>query len=168
MTMFPIFFITGASGTGKTTIIPELYKMCSEHIVLDMDSLFYALAGNWKTIKNVWIYVANELALNSKITILSGIFIPEDFKEADFKNNFKPYFIGLYCTNYQIERRLYERKWSKELIDYNKTLNKWFIDNAKSDFDPPMSLIDTSNLSPYNTALKVKELIDKILCESKI
>lgn len=27
----PIFLITGASGSGKTTVIPELFKQCTEN-----------------------------------------------------------------------------------------------------------------------------------------
>ena len=169
MNKFPIFLITGASGSGKTTIIPELYKQCPEHIIIiDMDSLFTPLNGNWEVIKNVWIYTANELALNNKIVILNGIFTPMDFEQVDLKNNFKPYFIGLYCNDKERERRLNLRNWSDELINFNIDFNKWLIDNADKDFNPKMTLIDTSNIPPSMVALKVKEIIDKFLSEEKI
>ena len=101
----PIFLITGASGSGKTTIIPELLKQCSEHIILDLDAI-YGPIKEWALIKNVWIHLAKQISMNGRTTILCGTFMPEEYDAVDLKDYFKPYFIGLYCDDRTRELRL--------------------------------------------------------------
>ena len=157
----PIFLITGASGSGKTRVIPELYNVCPEMIVFDLDTLHGPLNG-WAKIKNVWIHIANQIALNNRITILSGTFMPEEFEKVDLKERFQPYFIGLHCSDEMREKRLKERGWSEKLIKDHKEFNNWIINNASTAFKPAMPLFDTSNTPPEDVALKIKECI-KIL-----
>ncbi|MDQ0888768.1 CubicO group peptidase (beta-lactamase class C family) [Paenibacillus sp. V4I9] len=47
-----------ASRVGKTTVISELYKVCSEYITFDHDTLHKSL-GDWKIIINGGIYMVN-------------------------------------------------------------------------------------------------------------
>lgn len=163
MMKFPIFLITGASGSGKTTIIPELYKICPEYIVLDLDALQNPLGQDWNLIKNTWIQVANQLTLNNKVSILCGTFMPEEFTKIDAEGRFIPYFIGLHCSDEDREKRLKERGWSEEFIQEHKQFNSWLVNNADKAFNPNMSLVDTSYMTPDKAATEVKKIINRAL-----
>jgi broad-specificity NMP kinase len=167
MSKTPIFLITGASGSGKTTIISELYKQCPEHIVLDLDALHHTL-NDWKLIKNVWIHIANQIALNNRTTILCGTFMPGEFEQADLKDKFQPYFIGLHCTDEVRAARLRTRGWPEELILEHKQFNNWLLNNADKAFKPEMPLIDTSTMLPDKVAAKVKDIVDQTLNKDNI
>jgi uridine kinase len=54
-----IFLITGASGSGKTTILPELLKQCTEQIILDLDAIYGAL-NEWTLIKMFGFILPNK------------------------------------------------------------------------------------------------------------
>jgi broad-specificity NMP kinase len=154
----PIYFITGASGSGKTMVIPELLKICPEHITLDLDKLYGPLE-DWDVIKNVWIHVANQMSLNNRVTILSGTFLPWDYEKTDMKDRFQPVFIGLHCNDEIREERLRARGWNDEMVRDHKEFNKWIVSHADQDFSPAMPLIDTSKASPWEVALQIKEYI---------
>lgn len=158
----PLFLLTGASGSGKTTVIPELYNECPEHIVLDLDALNGPLEG-WDHIKNIWIHMANQIALNDRITILSGTFMPWEYEKVDLKDRFSPYFIGLYCSDEIREARLKARGWSDQLIKDHKEFNEWILNNADKSFDPKMPLIDTSNMQPAEVARVIREYVDSVI-----
>lgn len=160
----PIFLITGASGSGKTTIIPELIKQCTEHIILDLDAIYGPL-NEWSLIKNVWIHFAKQISLNGRTTILCGTFMPSEFDKVDLKDYFKPYFIGLYCDDKTRELRLQKRGWSTEFINHHKEFNDWILNNAKTAFNPVMPLIDTSITSPLEVAAQVKTIVNQVLSE---
>lgn len=158
----PIFFVTGAAGTGKTAIIPALYELCPNQIVIDMDALYPTLE-DWFLIKNLWVHLAHQLYLNKRATIISGMYFPWEYNLADLKEQFTPYFIGLYCSHDTIKERLLTRGWSEEKITDQQHCNQWVIDNANTAFYPEMPLIDTSYITPYAVGKKVKKIIHKIL-----
>lgn len=157
----PIFLITGASGSGKTTVIPELLKHCTEYIILDLDAMYGPL-NDWILIKNIWIYVAKQMSLNGRTTILCGTFMPEEYEKMDLKDYFTPYFIGLYCDDRTRELRLQARGWSDELINDHKEFNDWILNNADTAFSPSMPLINTTESSPSVVAAEIKRLVDQV------
>ncbi|TBL74501.1 AAA family ATPase [Paenibacillus thalictri] len=160
----PIFLLTGASGSGKTSVIPELYKVNPEDIVFDLDSLYGPLK-DWNIIKNVWIHIANQITLNNRITILCGTFMPQELEKMDLKDRFDFYFIGLHCSDEIREKRLKERNWDDELIKEHKDFNNWIVNNADKAFDPKMPLIDTSDLLPNEVAMRINNYVKTIICE---
>jgi hypothetical protein len=159
----PIFFVTGASGSGKTTVIPELYKVCSEFIILDLDSLYGPGLEDWEIISNLWIRIANQLLLNQKVTILCGTFMPASFENAYLNEQFSPYFIGLYCEDEIREYRLKLRGWSNEMVQDHKEFNDWIIQNAGTAFGAPIPLINTSVATPSKVAEDIKHYIMTII-----
>lgn len=161
----PIFLITGASGSGKTTIIPELLKQCSEYIILDLDAI-YGPIKEWALIKNVWIHFAKQISMNGRTTILCGTFMPEEYDAVDLKDYFKPYFIGLYCDDRTRELRLRARGWSEELIKSHKEFNDWILNNAETAFKPSMPLINTTSTNPSEVTKKIKTIVNQVLSEN--
>jgi hypothetical protein len=82
--MRPLFVVTGASGSGKTTIFPELLsRMAGWCAVFDVDWLIDPLARaakdgqiDWPAFTDTWLHVAHGLAQNGLPTLLLAPFIP--------------------------------------------------------------------------------------------
>ncbi|OPA73793.1 hypothetical protein BVG16_27320 [Paenibacillus selenitireducens] len=165
MNQTPLFLITGASGSGKTRVITELYRECPEHVVLDLDAL-WGPVDDWDKIKNIWIHVAHQMALNQRMTILCGTFLPWEFDKVDLKDHFRVYYIGLHCSDEVRETRLRARGWDDQSIQDHQEFNHWIVMNAEQSFDPAMPLIDTSVLSPEEVALRIKAYIKQICVSS--
>jgi broad-specificity NMP kinase len=161
----PIFLITGASGSGKSTVIPELLEKCSEHITLDLDAIYGPL-NEWSLIKNIWIHFAKQICLNGRTTILCGTFMPGEYDQVDLKDYFRPYFIGLYCDDKTRELRLRARGWSDELVHDHKKFNDWILNNATTAFSPSMPLINTSASSPSEVAEQIIGIVNRVLVEN--
>ncbi|GGG69575.1 AAA family ATPase [Paenibacillus radicis (ex Gao et al. 2016)] len=164
----PIFFVTGASGSGKTTVTPDLYKICSEFIILDVDSLYGPGLEDWDVIANLWIRIANQMLLNQKLTIVCGTYMPAQFENAYLKEKFTPYFIGLFCDDETREYRLKRRGWSDEMVQDHKEFNSWIIQNAETAFGTPMPLINTSVAEPSKVAEDIKHHIMSIIGSSQL
>ncbi|WPP49813.1 AAA family ATPase [Catalinimonas niigatensis] len=152
-----IFFVTGAAGTGKTVIIPSLYPLCPKHIVIDMDALYPTLE-DWNSIKSSWIYVAYQLYLNRRISIICGMFFPYEFERVDISHLFTPYFIRLCCSDEEIIERLAARGWPEEKIREQQMCNQWII-NHEEEFNSKSPLIDTSLISPCEVSTKIAKFI---------
>lgn len=160
----PVFFLTGACGSGKTTLIPHLYRLCPGQVVLDMDALYPTLE-DWLLIKQVWLGLAQQLVLNKRIPILCGLFLPWEFELSPVKDQFTPYFIGLHCSDQVRGERLAARGWSPEMIQQQRACNDWLLTNADQAFVPAMPLLDTTHASPGRVAKQVAILIGRHLQE---
>ncbi len=150
----PVFILTGACGSGKTTLIPYLYRLGSPYIVLDMDALYPTLT-DWLVIKQAWLDVARQLVLNKKVPILCGMFLPWEFAMSPVKEQFSPYFIGLHCSDPVRRERLAARGWSEEMIGQQQACNDWLLTHADIAFVPPMPLVDTTRTTPGRAARQV-------------
>lgn len=164
MRKYPLVIVTGASGSGKTTVIPELYRLCPEHIVVDLDAMYPPLE-DWKKVMNVWLTVADQLRLNSRLLVISGTIMPWHYEKLDLRNRFTPYYIGLHCSDQVRNFRLTARHCSEQVIQDHEDFNDWLINNAEVAFDPPMQLIDTSNDLPREVGRQIKLIIDGIPLE---
>jgi hypothetical protein len=80
----PLFVVTGASGSGKTTIFPELLsRMAGWCAVFDVDWLIDPLGRaakdgqvDWPSFRETWLHIAHGVAQNGLPTLLLAPFIP--------------------------------------------------------------------------------------------
>jgi len=85
----PLFVVTGASGSGKTTIFPELLsRMAGWCAVFDVDWLIDPLSHaakdgqiDWTAFADTWLHVAHGVAQNGLPTLLLAPFIPENLDD---------------------------------------------------------------------------------------
>ncbi len=152
--MNKLYFITGASGSGKTTTIKTIEKNKMLDVVFCyFDSVGvpsneemikqYGSGENWqKATTSFWIKEIKEKYLNEKSAILDGqmrlSFITDTCKE----NNLTNYEIILFdCNNEVRSKRLIDRghpelvnpdmmNWAKHLREEAKNLNARIIDNS--------------------------------------
>jgi len=84
-----LFVVTGASGSGKTTVYPHLVAALRECVVFDVDWLldFFGQACapgpiNWPAFRDAWLSVAHGVAQGGRHTVLLGPLMPEQLRHA--------------------------------------------------------------------------------------
>ncbi len=75
----PLFLVTGASGAGKSTVVPFLQHLLPMCDVFNMDIMLDE--RDWKISQHNWIRIAQNLVEQGRYTILCGTTLPEHFVE---------------------------------------------------------------------------------------
>jgi len=157
MNKLPLFVVTGASGTGKTTVSSSLRKLLPDFDVFDMDIINNV---DWQIAKANWLKIAYSISLSGRGTVLCGTLVPENIESAAYKDKFKHIlYINLDCNDQVREQRLKARGWNDEAVEDHKNFARWLRENSDRAFDPPMPTIDTSNLSPEEAAEQIKHWV---------
>lgn len=158
----PLFIITGASGAGKTTVVPALRGILPDFDVFDIDVISEDV-GDWQKLKNIWLKIASDIAESNRMTALCGTMMPWDIEKCDNYNDFSTvYYLNLHCEDESREQRLKERGWITDLIQEHNDFAKWLLENADKAYSPPMPTINTTILNPKEVAYKIKEWIKNI------
>ncbi len=119
-----IFFITGTSGSGKSTIKELLQsKFCKEsYVVYDFDEngVPANADASWRQkTTDYWLKKAYENSLKSKSTIICGVSVPLEIMNSVNKPDLPIYFGFLKIDDDVIISRLKQRSWNDQLIQDN-------------------------------------------------
>jgi predicted ABC-type ATPase len=163
----PLFIISGASGTGKTTVCLSLISMLNECVVLEQDILWGMVPAtpedNYRSFRNVWLRIAKNIGQAGRPVVLCGTALPDQFEECPERRYFSTlYYLTLVCDDDLLVERLQRRpKWRQthtpEFPDDMVQFNRWLKANAHIT-RPPMTLYDTSHQNIDETvAFIVKE-----------
>lgn len=162
----PLFIVTGASGSGKTFVIPELRKVLPDFEIFDLDWISPFMGDDWQKLRNIWLRVARSIALGGRLTLLCGTMMPRDVEQCvDFSYFSRVYYLNLHCDDGIREMRLRARNWPDDMITEHKTFAKWLLDNADQAYSPPMPTIDTSETERADVAVHIKEWVHRHLSE---
>lgn len=108
---FPLFIVTGASGSGKTYVIKELRRLMPDFDIFDPDSLIEFIGHDWEKMRNIWLRVARNIAENGRMTIICGTMMPWDIEKcADF-----PFFKHVYYLNLHCDEKRAKNVYVKEI-----------------------------------------------------
>ena len=153
---YPLFIVTGGSGSGKTSISIELGKVLTEHGVLDMD--FLVVDNDFGIASNNSLMIAKFNALCEKGTVLFGnVPYSYDITKSELFSYFtNVHFIYLYCRTKERIKRLKEREvWSDENIIHELSLANHMLQEYKNR-DSSALILDTTSSSPEDIAIKLK------------
>lgn len=147
----PLFIVTGASGVGKTTIVPELQKRLPEWAVFETD-LLHDSGHDWQMIKCNWLRIAHSLAQSNRPVILCGTIIPENIVDCDHRGFFPTiHYLALHCEAKVLAERLRSRlawrNWNEANIREHQQFSQWLVDNAETAFEPSLAIVDTTETS---------------------
>lgn len=150
----PLFVITGASGTGKSTIGLRLVEeLRGESVVMETDILwrpeFATPEDGYRSYRELWLRVAKNIGQAGLPVVLVGAAIPEQLEGVSERRYFSTiHYHALVCDDEDLIARLKDRPaWrdsgSEEFVGQMLRFNRWLQENARHT-DPPMAVLDTS------------------------
>ena len=153
-----LFVVTGASGSGKTTIFPELLsRMSGWCAVFDADWLIDPLGRaakdgqiDWAAFTDTWLHVAHGVAQNGLPTLLLAPFIPEHLDNLPGRAWIgEIHSLVLDCPDAERRRRMEARpRWRARDIDAQTEFGRWLRKNLSP-------VVDTTTQSPSGVAAAV-------------
>jgi energy-coupling factor transporter ATP-binding protein EcfA2 len=165
----PLFVVTGASGSGKTTIIPALRPLLPDCIVFDKDLLWGRPESDQFT--NNWLRIAYSVAQGGRYSVLCGTTMPWDVDACEDRTLVGPvHYLNLHCNDMVREERLRARPgWrgagTDAFVDEHITFAHWLVDNAATAYTPPIVTVDTSDRPVADAAAEVAAWVQRILAE---
>jgi broad-specificity NMP kinase len=170
--MLPLFVVTGASGSGKTTAALKLSRQMKDVVVLDQDILwndsFNTPEDNYYDFRNLWLRMAKNINQSGRPVVLFGSGIPDQFEKTNERRYLeKIHYLALYCQENTLVERLkarphWRKSGSEENLKAMVEFNQWLKDNA--DFtEPKMTLLDTSEIEVADTVEAIQNWVSEKL-----
>ena len=168
--MLPLFIVTGASCTGKSTVALEMAAKQDRVVVMEADTLWRAEfdqpENNYRDFRETWLRLCKNIGQVGKPVALFGSGIPAHYEQCTEIRYFSTiHYIALVCADAEIEKRLRKRPiWrgsgTNAFVEQQVEFNRWLIANA-TETEPPISLVDTSTISIDDTVKAVRLWIDE-------
>jgi predicted kinase len=161
----PLFLVTGASGTGKTTVTGPLRRLLRDCEVFDTDVLPLQLAAlGWATWGNAWLRVVHGIALNGRVTVLCGSMMPSQLEAAPARKLLGPiHACNLDCPDDVLAERLRARpSWRHASVESAITEHQRFAAWLRANIQPSF---DTSVLAPGEAAAKIAAWVRRLLAD---
>jgi len=167
--MKPLYVITGASGTGKSTVCLQLAKALSgRYVVLETDILWGEVKAkpedNYASYTNLWLRLAKNIHQSGISVVLCGSLFPPTVESCTERRYFsRVIYLALTCQDEILRDRLLTRPgWrdssSRAFINRMLEFNRWFL-NEGSRGDPRITLVDTSSMDVQQTINNIVNLI---------
>jgi len=166
----PLLIVSGASGTGKTTVCQHLLGQVTQAVLLDSDILwrheFNTPDTNYRDFFELWLRVCKNVSQSGRPVVLfgAGVGVPENIENCVERRYFSEVrYLALVCSDKTLSERLQQRpiwRGTREpaFIEENIRFNSWF---KAYDSQPVIKLIDTTNTLIEETALQVASWIDE-------
>jgi predicted kinase len=166
--LWPLFIVTGASGSGKTAVLaPLARRLRGRRVTFDADLLIdsaVALNGGepviWPAFRDAWLAVAHGVAQSGLPTVLLGPFIPDHLRDLPARRwTGDIHFLALDCPDELRRDRINARPaWRSRDLDEQVESGRWLRRNIPD-------RVDTSAGSPDDTAVAITAWIDRHLTE---
>lgn len=158
--LLPLFIVSGASGTGKTTLVPLLQRLLSPAWDVFETDILWDSGGDWNMAKCNWLRIADHLTQAGRPVLLCGTMRPDETEACETRPLFSIVcYAALTCEEATLVSRLRARPaWrgcDDEFIAESVNYNRWFVDNARTAFDPPLFVVDTTTASPDEAARRI-------------
>lgn len=160
----PLFVVTGASGAGKSTVTEPLRRLLPECEVFDADVTLHVAALGWDTWRNTWLQLAHAVALNGRVTVLTGSLVPAQLEGLPARRLVGPiHFANLDCPGEVLAQRLRARPaWRGTSGDDEIAEHQRFAAWLRASIDPSF---DTSTRSADEVAGLVAAWVNALLAD---
>jgi len=176
----PLFVVTGASGTGKTTTCEFLLHAFSEIVVLESDVLLATLKSfsedDLQRYWNHWLRLIVHLHQAGKPVLLCGTVLPRHLESAPDRDGLDAiHYLALTCDDAEIRRRLGERPaWrgcDDAFITEHVAFNQWWrdwktLERHQDKKALSVNHLDTTDETPTRTAALVRTWVRERLPSS--
>ena len=117
-----LFVLTGASGTGKSTIGDELLGQIEDPVVLETDILWAPEMNTpqdgYARFRSTWMRLAVNIAQSGRSTLLIGAGVPEQFQARPERRYIGDiHWLALVCSDEVLEQRLRSRPAWRAVTD---------------------------------------------------
>lgn len=156
---YPLFIVTGLSGSGKSTTARVVGKNMVDFNVFDMDIIVNN--QDFQTASHNWLRIAYFTALCGRGTILFGaVPSPYNIEICRYFCYFNPiYYLILHCSDEIRFQRLTARGgWTLEGIIHTNIAASEMIVKAQTTF-PPTPIIDTTDTPIMQVAADIKKWV---------
>ncbi len=152
----PLFVVTGASGTGKSTIGLNLVRIFDRCVTMDNDMLWGAVpwsqGDDHRGYHNTWLRVAKNIGQSGRPVVLLGTALPEHFEPCPERRYFaQTHYLGVVADDTVLAERLRGRpNWrgsgTPAVVADMLRFNEYLKTNART-LSPPLSLLDTTAMT---------------------
>ena len=162
---YSLHIVTGAPGSGKSTIVDALRRSSVECVPFDIDSLANVASGlwgndirtdpaAWRPYNRLWLEILHQVHLAGSQPILFAPFHPRDIERNDLPEGCEGLqWLLLDCTDDIRRERLKRRpEWTGPMITRA-------LEDATNLRDAVSDRIDTGQDAPEETASRVLEML---------
>jgi len=152
----PLFIVTGASGTGKSTVCLSLAPLLATCVCLESDILwrpeFATPTDDYRAYRDLWLRVAKNIGQSGRPVVLFGSATPDQFAVCPERRYFTNlHYLAFVCNDATLTARLQARPaWrgsgTPERVAQMVQFNRWLTRHA-AETTPAMTLLDTSDLT---------------------
>jgi hypothetical protein len=158
----PLFVVTGASGTGKSTITGPLRSLLPGCLVFETDVILHVAALGWDTWRNTWLQLTHASALGGRPTVLTGSLTPDQLERLPARKLIGPiHFALLDCPDDVLADRLRARPaWRLSSTEAKIIEHQRFAAWLRARITPSF---DTSSASAAEVADQVAAWVQALL-----
>jgi hypothetical protein len=152
--MLPLFVVTGASCTGKTTVALQITEKLPEYVCLEGDILwrdeFNKPQAEYMDFRNLWLRMCKNIGQSGRPVVLFGSATPGQFEQCPERRYIGAiHYLAFVCRPEVLKSRLLARpQWrgsgNAENIDRMLAFNEWFLTGQEAN---GCRLLDTSDIS---------------------
>lgn len=161
---YPFFVISGVSGVGKSTLVPELIAQLPDHMIMDADEL-YGLGNNfgWDVHRNTLLRFAATVGKNGRPSVLCGTIYRDELDEMPARTAVGTiHYLNLDCSDSVREERLRPRltrlSWSEDDIQEFFAKHRLMAAQFRNEFE---TTIDVTEMTIGATAAMIINWIKK-------
>ena len=165
----PIFFVTGASGVGKSSACEILFQRETDYLVLESDLLwderFNRPEEKYREYRSLWLRVCANVAQIGRPVVLCGCATPDQFEECPERELFThTHYLAVTCSDGELERRMREGRGITDSawLESSRHFNRWLREHGPA-FQPSVRLVEADGLTVEETAERVDQWIRSAL-----